>query len=314
MLVPQRNYSSPSYRFGFIGAENDNEISGNGNTQDHTFRSYDTRLGRYKSVDPLAKKFPALSPFQYSGNNPIAAIDLEGLEPATINPNTQTLILVLQGFGGVPPNNKTQAQNAGGGLGVDNTGLGQIAQAASGATQIQVVTYASSTTKNTKEDVKATIKAFKAQNSNGQVVLIGHSQGADNIVELVNEDNSLSIDLLITLDIKDASGKGIFSIDDDNIPSNVKNAINYYQTGEFIGGERIDIIDKSKTNGANILSPGSNHRSIDNDLVPTIIQDINNLMQGKNPVDEAKKRNLPTFNPANTGSPDITGKSKSTAG
>jgi hypothetical protein len=54
--------------------------------------------------------------------------------------------------------------------------------------------------------------------------------------------------------------------------------------------------------------------SIDNDLVPYIIKDIKNLMQGNNPVDAAKKRTLPTFNPAETGSPNISDKSKSSAG
>lgn len=56
MLQPERHWSTEEYRYGFIGQENDNEISGTGNAQDHKFRSYDTRLGRYKSLDPLAKK------------------------------------------------------------------------------------------------------------------------------------------------------------------------------------------------------------------------------------------------------------------
>ena len=311
MAMPNRNASIDNYRYGFSGMEKDDEIRGAGNSYAFLFRMYDSRLGRFLSTDPLTQKFPALSPYQHAGNNPIAAIDLEGLEPATINPNTQTLVLVLQGYGGDPNNGATQAQNAGGDLDIDYTGLGQIQQAASGATQIQVVTFASSTTNNTKNDVKKTIEAFKAQNSGGQVVLVGHSQGADNIVELAKENKNLNIDLMITLDIKDASNMGIFSIDDDNVPSNVKYAINYYQLGEFIGGEKIEIDNKKKTQGINILSPGSNHRSIDNDVIPYVIQDINNLMQGKNPVQEAKGRTMPTFNPANTNSPDITGKSKS---
>ncbi len=305
-------YSGGGYRYGFNGKEKDNEIKGEGNSYDFLFRAYDPRLGKFLSTDPLTQKFPALSPYQHAGNNPIAAIDLEGLEPATINPNTQVLVLVLQGFVGDPQAGKTQAQNAGGDLDVDYTGLGQIQQAASGATQIQVVTFASSTTGNTKEDVKKTIEAFKAQNAGGQLVLVGHSQGADNIIELAKENKSLSIDLLITLDIKDASNIGIFSIDDDNIPSNVKFAINYYQEGEVIGGEKIEIDNTKKTQGANILAPGSNHRSIDNDVVSFVIQDIKNLTGGKNPVTEAKVRTMSTFNPAKTYSPDVTGKSKST--
>jgi RHS repeat-associated protein len=96
------------------GQEKDDEFKGAGNSYDFIFRIFDSRLGRFLSTDPLTQKFPALSPYQHAGNNPIAAIDLEGLEPATINPNTQTLVLVLQGYGGDPNDGATQAQNAGG--------------------------------------------------------------------------------------------------------------------------------------------------------------------------------------------------------
>ncbi len=98
MMMPERNFNSTDYRYGFSGVEMDNEIKGNGNSYDFLFRVYDPRIGRFLSLDPLQKKFPALSTFQYAGNCPIAAIDLEGLEPATINPGTQILILVIQGY------------------------------------------------------------------------------------------------------------------------------------------------------------------------------------------------------------------------
>lgn len=85
----------------------------------------------------------------------------------------------------------------------------------------------------------------------------------------------------------------------------MNNAINYYQEGEFIGGEKVDVKDKSKTKGVNILSPGSNHRSIDNDLLPFIIQDINNQLNGRDPVKKAAERKLPQFDPKKTNSPNI---------
>jgi RHS repeat-associated protein len=79
-----RTIQDHGYRYGFIGQENDNEISGEGNSQDHKFRSYDTRLGRYKSIDPLSPSYPWYTPYQYAGNTPIMAIDIEGLEPSTV--------------------------------------------------------------------------------------------------------------------------------------------------------------------------------------------------------------------------------------
>jgi hypothetical protein len=41
---------------------------------------YDPRVGRFLSVDPLQKKYPDLSPYQFSSNDPIESIDVDGLE------------------------------------------------------------------------------------------------------------------------------------------------------------------------------------------------------------------------------------------
>lgn len=43
-------------------------------------RIYDPRLGKFLSVDPITKKFPELTPYQFASNTPIRAIDLDGLE------------------------------------------------------------------------------------------------------------------------------------------------------------------------------------------------------------------------------------------
>jgi RHS repeat-associated protein len=56
------------------------------------FRFYDTEINRFVSVDPLADKFPALTPYQYASNNPVLNIDLDGLEgvPAQLVNNVYT--------------------------------------------------------------------------------------------------------------------------------------------------------------------------------------------------------------------------------
>jgi RHS repeat-associated protein len=66
------------YRYGFNGKENDNEVSGNGNKVDFGARIYDSRLGRWLSVDPLAKDYSQFSTYCYVSNNPIAFIDPDG--------------------------------------------------------------------------------------------------------------------------------------------------------------------------------------------------------------------------------------------
>ncbi|OFY54559.1 MAG: hypothetical protein A2W93_09590 [Bacteroidetes bacterium GWF2_43_63] len=71
------------HRFGFNGKENDNEVKGTGNQQDYGMRIYDPRLGRFLSADPLivqGQEYPWYSPYQFAGNKPIYALDLDGLE------------------------------------------------------------------------------------------------------------------------------------------------------------------------------------------------------------------------------------------
>jgi RHS repeat-associated protein len=75
---------SEGYCYGFNGKENDNKVKGEGNQQDYGMRIYDPRLGRFLSVDPISSDYPWYSPYQFAGNKPIMAIDLDGLEEALI--------------------------------------------------------------------------------------------------------------------------------------------------------------------------------------------------------------------------------------
>ncbi|WP_317043941.1 RHS repeat protein, partial [Niastella yeongjuensis] len=75
-----RSVNVGGYRYGFNGKENDNEVKGEGNQQDYGMRVYDTRLGRFLSVDPITKQYPELTPYQFGSNSPIFNIDLDGLE------------------------------------------------------------------------------------------------------------------------------------------------------------------------------------------------------------------------------------------
>ena len=82
-MMPGRKYqatSAASYRYGFNGKENDNEVKGEGNQQDYGMRIYDPRLGRFLSVDPLTKDYPWNSTYAFAENDVIRSIDLDGLE------------------------------------------------------------------------------------------------------------------------------------------------------------------------------------------------------------------------------------------
>jgi RHS repeat-associated protein len=69
-----------NYRFGFNGKEQDNEVKGVGNSINYGMRVYDPRIGKFTSLDPLAVNYPFYSPYQFAGNKPIWAIDLDGEE------------------------------------------------------------------------------------------------------------------------------------------------------------------------------------------------------------------------------------------
>ncbi len=81
MTMPGRqNSGSNDYRYGFNGKEKDEEIKENGNSLDFGARLYDSRLGRWLGLDPLASKYPSLSAYIFAGNMPIIAIDPDGKE------------------------------------------------------------------------------------------------------------------------------------------------------------------------------------------------------------------------------------------
>jgi RHS repeat-associated protein len=85
MLVPNRHANSSNYRYGFQGQEMDNEIKGEGNSINYTFRMHDPRVGRFFATDPLEKSYPWNSPYAFSENRVIDAVELEGLEAHVLN-------------------------------------------------------------------------------------------------------------------------------------------------------------------------------------------------------------------------------------
>ncbi|MCT4666088.1 MAG: hypothetical protein N4A45_12740 [Flavobacteriales bacterium] len=84
--MPGRYETQPEgYRFGFQGQEVDDEIKGEGNSISFKYRMHDPRLGRFFAVDPLAPKYPHNSPYAFSENMVIHAIELEGLEKLVVH-------------------------------------------------------------------------------------------------------------------------------------------------------------------------------------------------------------------------------------
>jgi hypothetical protein len=85
-LMEGRGFSTESYRFGFQGQESENNVSGNrGDYSNYKYRMSDNRLGRFFATDPLESKYPWNSPYAFSENDVIGAIELEGLERVPLN-------------------------------------------------------------------------------------------------------------------------------------------------------------------------------------------------------------------------------------
>jgi RHS repeat-associated protein len=78
MLVPNRHEDSNLYRYGFNGKEKDDEVKGGGNSYDFGARLFDSRIGRFFSIDDYTKKFAEISPYSFASNNPIKNIDYNG--------------------------------------------------------------------------------------------------------------------------------------------------------------------------------------------------------------------------------------------
>jgi len=79
MMMAGKDYTTGSeYRYGFNGYEKDNEIKGEGNSLNFGNRVYDSRLGRFLSIDKFAKKFPNESNYAFASNSPISAKDING--------------------------------------------------------------------------------------------------------------------------------------------------------------------------------------------------------------------------------------------
>jgi RHS repeat-associated protein len=82
MTIGSLSRGSEGYRFGFQGQEKDDEVYGSsGSFLNFKYRGYDSRYGRFLSVDPLMAKYPFYSSYAFSGNRTIDMVELEGLEP-----------------------------------------------------------------------------------------------------------------------------------------------------------------------------------------------------------------------------------------
>jgi hypothetical protein len=86
------------FRFGFQNQEMDDEVKGDGNSVNFSFRMHDPRLGRFFAIDQLAAKYPHNSVYAFSENRVIDGVEMEGLEVVLIGKNISATLLLFSGF------------------------------------------------------------------------------------------------------------------------------------------------------------------------------------------------------------------------
>jgi len=76
-LLTERTFNKGTFPNTFNGKRDDPELS---DWQDYGMRMYSPWARRFPTVDPIAKAYPWYTPYQFAGNKPIWAVDLDGLE------------------------------------------------------------------------------------------------------------------------------------------------------------------------------------------------------------------------------------------
>ncbi len=98
VIMDQRSTSTAGYRYGYNGKENDDDVKGEGNSLDYGARIYDPRVGRWLSLDPLMAKYPGMSPYNSTANNPVLYVDQDGHDYAVFVNHKSGQIIIKQTF------------------------------------------------------------------------------------------------------------------------------------------------------------------------------------------------------------------------
>jgi RHS repeat-associated protein len=98
MRIQQSYNQCFTHPYSFQAQEHDDEVKGDGNSVNYTFRIHDPRLGRFFVLDPLASEFPHNSPYAFSENKVIHMIELEGREAKKIAKKLTKTVLGPVGY------------------------------------------------------------------------------------------------------------------------------------------------------------------------------------------------------------------------
>lgn len=268
------------YRFGFQGQEKDDKIKGDGNSINYKYRMHDPRIGRFFAVDPLAAKYPHNSPYAFSENRVIDAVELEGLEAAKINPCTENLVLIYGGAEGqaIGALRSIESSEHHGKTLKDRNdgGLYNIKTIESEQTQVEMI-RGEQLTFTSAVDYKQTVKNFQNSEPLGELILVGHSKGADQLLDLVNAGEISGVGMIITFDISEPFGDAAEVMSSDNTTPII---FNFYQDNFGMGDTQLERGEGNTSIIYNIKVDKATHTSIDNKMHSTVSKVIEAYLQG----------------------------------
>lgn len=210
-----------------------------------------------------------------------------------VKKTTNNLVIVIQGvnnpFKDFIYKNKTQVDAINS---RDEKGLGYI-KSKNFSKDTQVLSYVSSHSENlTPEDVYSTIYYYKLFNPTGKVIMVGHSIGGYNIIQVVNrlERDNIKVDLAILIDPANKKENNVKY----QFPKNVNQLINL-TSPEYSDGFKFFTNSGGKclttnSNYINIEINNTTHTDIDNITYIKVNQLLKDFLQKDvNPISEIKK-------------------------
>ncbi len=203
------------YRYLYGGMERLDEITGvGGGSYNFGARIYDSRLGRFLSIDPLFFIYPDISPFAYCNNNPIMykEVDGEGFNGGFSIENQSTAPIIVVG------NSRVILTDANG------KGIGKPVEPSSGRLVLEpgqrLEAYHFITTDsdgNTVEKYTARVVRF-AELKDGKLVNLEKEQ------IVIADADAWDVDYIEVQPGQTFIDEGWFSVDRYNIDPNDKNA------------------------------------------------------------------------------------------
>jgi RHS repeat-associated protein len=185
MLRTISNNFTTHTRYLFQAQEMDDEIKGEGNSVNYKYRMHDPRLGRFFSVDPLAAKYPHNSPYAFSENRVLDALELEGAEAYYIHGTVKSSAGDFTG--------KVNSMN------MSKSDLSDISKVFDNKTINRGFNWSGLNNDNSRHDAAKSLALYilATRTNDEPISLIGHSHGGNVAIEAANiliENHGLKAD------------------------------------------------------------------------------------------------------------------------